>query len=123
LTFDDQGKLELDTARLEEAFAEDPAALEQLFTHETLGLSAKLKAAIEQLAGEDSSVLGTRAETLADVIEKNNDRIALMDARLERQREQLLNQFFQLESTIAAMQDNLTALAGLQVIPPLGRTT
>ncbi|HJQ78581.1 MAG TPA: flagellar filament capping protein FliD [Lacipirellulaceae bacterium] len=123
LTFDDQGKLELDTAKLEEAFAEDPAALEQLFTHDTLGLSAKLKAAIEQLAGEGNSVLGTRAETLADIINNNKDRIAFMDARLTRQREALLAQFFQLESTIAAMQDNLTALSGLQVIPPLGRTS
>ncbi|HEY3395918.1 MAG TPA: flagellar filament capping protein FliD [Lacipirellulaceae bacterium] len=122
LSFDDQGKLELDTAKLEEAFAEDPAALEQLFTHETLGLSAKLKAAIGKLAGEGNSVLGTRAETLANIIENNKDRIAFMDARLTRQREALLAQFFQLESTIAAMQDNLTALAGLQVIPPLGRT-
>jgi flagellar hook-associated protein 2 len=122
LTFDDQGKLELDAARLEEALAEDPAALEQLFTHETNGVSAKLKAAIERLAGEDDSVLGTRAETLADTIEKNKDRIAFMDARLERQRQQLMNQFFQLESTIASMQDNLTALAGLQAIPPLTRT-
>ena len=52
------------------------------FTHETLGLSAKLKAAIEQLAGEDDSVLGTRAESLADIIENNNERIAFMDARL-----------------------------------------
>jgi flagellar hook-associated protein 2 len=123
LTFDDQGKLELDTDKLEQAFADDPAALETLFTHETLGVAAKLKAAIEQLAGEDNSVLGTRAETLADIIENNNDRIASMDARLARQREALLAQFFQLESTIAAMQDNLTALAGLQVIPPLGRTS
>jgi flagellar hook-associated protein 2 len=122
ISFDDKGKLELDTARLEEAFAEDPAALEQLFTHETNGLAAKLKGAIERLAGENDSVLGTRAETLADTIEKNNDRIAFMDARLERQRQQMMNQFFQLESTIAAMQDNLTALAGLQVIPPLTRT-
>jgi flagellar hook-associated protein 2 len=122
LTFDDQGKLELDTARLEEALAQDPEALEQLFTHETNGVSAKLKAAIERLAGQDDSVLGTRAETLADTIEKNQERIAFMDARLERQRERMLNQFFQLESTIAAMQDNLTALAGLQVIPPLTRT-
>jgi hypothetical protein len=31
----------------------------------------------------------------------------------------MLLTFAQLESTIAAMQQNLTALAGLQAIPPL----
>jgi flagellar hook-associated protein 2 len=119
LTFDDKGKLEFDTEKFEQAFAEDPAAVEELFTHETLGVAAKLKAAIEQLAGEGDSVLGRRAETLSDTIEGNNTRIASLDARLARQREQLLAQFFQLENTIAAMQDNLTALSSLQVIPPL----
>jgi flagellar hook-associated protein 2 len=118
LTFDDKGKLQLDTEKFEEAFAEDPEALEELFTHETLGLSAKLKAAVEQLAGEDDSVLVRRAETLADTIEGNTARIASLDARLARQREQLLAQFFQLETTIASMQDDLTALSSLQVIPP-----
>jgi flagellar hook-associated protein 2 len=122
LTFDDKGKLQLDTAKFEEAFAADPAALEEFFTHETLGVAAKLKAVIEQLAGEGDSVLGRRAETLSDTIESNNARIASMDARLARQREQLLAQFFQLEATIASMQDNLTALSSLQVIPPLTRT-
>ncbi|HEX2477311.1 MAG TPA: flagellar filament capping protein FliD [Lacipirellulaceae bacterium] len=123
LTFDDKGKLEFDTEKFEEAFAADPAAVEELFTHETLGVSAKLKATIEQLAGEGDSVLGRRAETLGDTIEGNNARIASMDARLARQREQLLAQFFQLESTIASMQDNLTALSSLQVIPPLTRSS
>jgi flagellar hook-associated protein 2 len=123
LTFDDEGKLELDTEKFEEAFAADPAALEELFTHETLGVSAKLKAVIERLAGEGDSVLGSRAEALADTIESNKARIVSMEARLARQREQLLAQFFQLETTIASMQDNLTALSSLQVIPPLSSST
>ena len=63
--------------------------------------------------------LAARAETLADTIEGNKARIASMDARLARQRERLLAQFFQLETTIASMQDDLTALSSLQVIPPL----
>ena len=45
-----------------------------------------------------------------------------MDERLTRERERLLLMFAQLESTIAAMQQNLTALAGLQIIPPLTST-
>jgi flagellar hook-associated protein 2 len=119
LSFDDKGKLQFNSAKFDEAYAEDPAALEEFFTDETFGLSAKLQTAIEQLAGEENSLLSSRAETLADSIETNSDRIAFMDERLERERERLLTMFAQLESTIASMQQSLSALAGLQVLPPL----
>ena len=39
--------------------------------------------------------------------------------RLDRQREQLLEEFDALESTIANMKSNLTALNSLQIVPPL----
>jgi flagellar hook-associated protein 2 len=123
LSFDDKGKLQLDTAKLDEILAEDPGALEQFFTHETLGVSAKLKTVIEQLAGEDDSVLGLREETLSEIVKTTNDRVAFMDGRLERERERLLTEFALLESTIAAMQRNLTALQGMQIIPPLTSTS
>jgi flagellar hook-associated protein 2 len=123
LGFDDKGKLTLDAAALEEALAEDPTAVEELFTHETLGVSARLKTAIEQLAGEDNSVLSARAKTLSDIITGTNERITRMDERLTRERERLLNEFALLESTVAAMQQNLSALASLQIIPPLSSTS
>jgi flagellar hook-associated protein 2 len=119
LGFDDKGKLTLDTAALEEALEENPTAVEDLFTHETLGLSAKLKTAIEQLAGEENSVLSARAKTLSDIITSTNERITFMNERLTRERERLLNEFALLESTVAAMQQNLTALSSMQIIPPL----
>ncbi len=123
LSFDDKGKLKFDSAKFDEAYADDPAALEEFFTHETRGVAAKLKAVIEQLAGEDNSLLVSRSKSLADVIKTNSERIAFMDERLSRERERLFLTFAQLESTIAAMQENLTALAGLQVIPPLTSTS
>jgi flagellar hook-associated protein 2 len=123
LSFDDKGKLSLDSAKFDKALADDPAALEELFAHKTRGLSAKLQTAIEQLAGENDSVLSSRAKTLADIITNSKDRIAFMDERLSRERERLLTQFAQLESIIAAMQENLTALSALQIIPPLTSTS
>jgi len=122
LGFDDKGKLKLDSAKFNKAIADDPAAVERFFTDETLGVSAKLKSTIEQLAGEENSVLTSRAKTLADIITNSQDRITFMDGRLARERDRLLTQFAQLESTIAAMQQNLTALAGLQPISPLTST-
>jgi hypothetical protein len=42
-----------------------------------------------------------------------------MDDILDRQKERLLTEFARLESTVAAMRQNLSALASLQIIPPL----
>ena len=47
ISFDDKGKLQLNSAKLEQALADDPAAVERLFTDKTLGVSAKLKSAID----------------------------------------------------------------------------
>jgi flagellar capping protein FliD len=88
-----------------------------------LGLSAKLQAAIKQLSGEEDSVLATRADTLKEMITATSERVTFMDGRLERERERLLKEFALLESTIASMQANLTALAGMQIIPPLTSTS
>jgi flagellar hook-associated protein 2 len=122
LSFDDKGKLKLNSTKLDQALADDPAAVERLFTDKNLGVSAKLKTTIEQLAGEDDSLLATRAKSLADIIKSNSERITFMDERLTRERERLLLMFAQLESTISSMQQSLSALAGLQAIPPLTST-
>ncbi len=119
LSFNDKGKLVLDGSKLQAALDEDSAAVERLFTDKTLGVSAKLKTTIEALAGEKNSLLATRAQSLADVIKANSERITFMDERLTRERGRLMLTFAQLESTIAGMQQNLSALAGIQVIPPL----
>lgn len=120
--FDPNGKLALDTAKLEEAIADDPASVETLFTHPTLGLATKLDTAIEQLAGEENSILASRAESLADVIEISRERITKMDERLARERERLLTEFARLEATVSSLRQNLNALSALQILPPITRT-
>jgi flagellar hook-associated protein 2 len=113
------GKLSLNKSKFEAAFADDPGALTKFFTDETLGVSAKLNNAIERLVGETDSTLSSRSKTLATQIERNNDRITLMDESLAKQRDRLFNQFSLLESTVATLQQNLAALQSLQIIPPL----
>jgi flagellar hook-associated protein 2 len=119
LSFHDEGKLSLNSGQLAAAFEKDPVSLEKLFTHETLGLGAQLGTVLEQLAGESDSVLSARSDTLSDTITSNTERIESMDARLERERERLFNQFALLESTIASLQQNFTALSSLRIVPPL----
>jgi flagellar hook-associated protein 2 len=123
LGLDDKGQLSLDEAKLAAAFEKDPAALKKLFTDEELSFAAKLDDIIEQLAGVDNSLLTSRTQSLTRTIKANNDRIEAMNARLDRHRERLLLQFYNIETTVAKLQDNLTALSALQIIPPLTSST
>jgi flagellar capping protein FliD len=122
INIDDKGKLSLDEDKLDAAYEKDPDAVKKLFTDEKLGVGAKLNSTIEQLAGKDHSILGAKTDSLNDLIKANNARVDQMDEQLDRQREALMNQFALLESTVAKLKNNLTALASLQIIPPLTST-
>ena len=113
ITLNDDGTLELDQTRLQARFAEDPDSVLEFFTKEEVGFSARLEQALEQMAGEDDSLLAGRLETLTRKIDDNNERIETMNARLERQREQLLTEFVRLELAVSQIQSNLTFLEGI----------
>jgi flagellar hook-associated protein 2 len=119
---DDKGKMSLDESKLNAAYDKDPDAVKKLFTDDKLGVSKKLDDVIEQLAGKDHSILSSRVDSLKDMIDANNKRIDQMSDQLDKQREALMNQFALLESTVAKLKDNLSALSSLQVIPPLTRS-
>jgi flagellar hook-associated protein 2 len=119
ITLDDKGQMNLDEAKLTDAFNKDPAALKTMFTDKKLGVSAKLDTVVEQLAGAKNSVLASRTDSLTDIIDNNKKRITEMSDALDRQRELLMAQFDTLETTVANLQQNLSALSSLQVIAPL----
>ena len=83
-------------------------------------MAAKFNALIDTLAGEGTSLLVTRSETLQRRIDFNSERISFLEDRLSRQRELLLNQFFNMELAIGKIQANLTAIDSIQAVPPLG---
>jgi len=115
----DDGSLELDRAKLQEKFAADPAAVEEFFTKEDVGVSARFEEAIESLAGEGNSLLVNRAKTLQVRIDSNTERIDFLTERLESERELLLKQFFNLEIVIGRLQNNLSAIQAIQPLTPL----
>jgi len=49
-------------------------------------------------------------------VELNNKRIERIDIQLEAKRQRLLSQFLAMESTLAQLQSQSTALAGFQPI-------
>ncbi len=119
ITVDGKGKLQLDKTELQEAFAENPSALQTFFSDDSNGVVAKFNEAIDRLADVDNSLLTNRSDALQATIESNEQRIEQLNESLDRQRERLLLQFFQLEQVIAGLQQNLSALQGLQPLAPL----
>ncbi|MEZ6137243.1 MAG: flagellar filament capping protein FliD [Pirellulaceae bacterium] len=123
IRLDETGKLQFDEEKLITALASDRAAVEEFFTNETSGFSAKAKAVADGLAGTESGALLSRSNSLQTQIEQNVKRIDAFGIRLDKQRTRLLTQFYNMETAIAKLQTNLTALNQLQVIPPLGSST
>jgi flagellar hook-associated protein 2 len=120
ISINDKGKLSLDESKLTTAFNKDPEAIKKLFADKNRGLAHKLDDAVEKIAGtDDNSLLTARNKALTDAIDANNLRLDQMTTSLDKQRNNLLLTFYNLETTISKLQSNLTALSSLQIVPPL----
>jgi flagellar hook-associated protein 2 len=115
------GTLELNEEKLKQRFAQNPADVTEFFSKKETGLSARFDKLVEQLAGIGDTVLVGRVGTLTRKIEQNQGRIDLWNARLDKQRDQLLKSFQQSETIIAKLQSSLSALNAIAPLPALQR--
>ena len=115
LGFNDTGKLELSTSKLQDAIENGSQDVEEFFSTSDTGLAAKLDSLAEKLAGGTNGMLLNRSETLTTQIEFNNDRIESLNDRLENERERLLRQYYSMEQAIAKIQSNQQAVS--QIAP------
>ncbi|MCC9607662.1 flagellar filament capping protein FliD [Blastopirellula sp. JC732] len=123
-TYNDSGKLTLDTTKLQQKFAEDPEAVEEFFLKEQtisgekkkIGFAQQFDDLMEAFAGANSSLLISRIEALQSKIDLNQSRIDAWNEKLERRQTVLLNQFYDLESTLAKIQTNTQYLSAIQPI-------
>ncbi len=120
ISLNDQGKLEFDQTKFGAVLNADPTAVQEFFTNEDKGFSVKAKALADSLAGIKSGALLNGSNSLQAKIEQSGKRIDSMNTRLDKQRERMLKQFYNMETAVAKLQKNLTALNQLQIIPPLG---
>lgn len=116
VSLNENGKLTFDASKLKAKYAADPKAIEEFFTTDEFGVSAKFERLLEGLGGEGTSLLSQRIETLKNKIDKNQERVDFMEERLSVQRERLLLQFYRMEAAIGKMQ---TSLSALEMIQPL----
>lgn len=113
------GTLRFDKDKFLSRLAADRDEVQQFLSTEQFGVSGRFDALIEQIAGEQASLLGYRIDTLTRKIEQNEQRIEAMDVRLDAQRERLYMQFYRMELAIGKLQANLTAVDSIQALPPL----
>jgi flagellar hook-associated protein 2 len=73
----------------------------------------------ESFVNVDNSLLLNRYTALTRKVEFNEERIERMTASLDRQREALLLQFYNMESVIARLQESLTSIQAIKPIEPL----
>ncbi|MFO1063726.1 MAG: flagellar filament capping protein FliD [Pirellulales bacterium] len=113
VSFNDQGKLALDQTKLKAAIDRDPAAVQEFFTKDTTGFSARAKAVVDSLTGTKSGLLLKRNDSLQATIELNSNRIANWNIKLDRERTRLLTQFYNMESAIAKQKSSLSSITSL----------
>ena len=111
----DDGKIQLDEARLKAGFAADPAAVKQFFTAADTGVVARFDAALETLVGADRSVLVNRSVTLQRKVDVLTQRTELLNTRLASQRQRMLLDFYRMELAVSKVQNNLSALSAINV--------
>ncbi len=113
ITFGNGARLSFDEEKFREKYAEDPTAVEELFTAAEIGVGAVIDNALEELSAEDDGLLSRRGNTLGDREDDLNDRIERIDEQLERRRAQLERQFANLESVISGLQGQQSSLSAL----------
>ncbi len=118
VAIDDQGKLTFDKSKFLTRYASDPEAVVEFFTNEDLGFAVKADAVLERLVGRDNSALVSRSLALARQVDDTTERVTIWDQRLERQRERLLNQFYNLELVVSRIRNNLTSINQIQALTP-----
>ena len=113
------GTLSFDESKLKATLATRRDAVADFFTKEESGFAARFHKVVEQIAGQDVSLLAHRFKTLREKIDRNESRIEFLDTRLEDERYRLWLQFYRMELAIGKMQVGLSAIESINPVPPM----
>jgi flagellar hook-associated protein 2 len=102
------GKLSFDAGKFDAAYAADPAALQTLVADR----AAAFKSWSDGLTTFGTGMLDVKKNSLQGSIDRLNDRVTAIDARLDVRKAQLLQQFARMESVLAQLQSQASGLSG-----------
>lgn len=120
ITISSGGKLSFDEDKFREVYADDPEAVELLFTAEENGFGDTIETVLDDLTRSFDGVLAEKDSTLQSQEELLNDRIAAMEELLDLKQARLERQFQGLEQSLAILQGQQSALSMLQTQLGLG---
>jgi len=103
MTLDRYGNLLVDEGKLAQALENNPEAVRELFAGEK-GVAVSLKEYLRFVTDPYEGIMRSTEKLYERVIEDLDERIALMEERLEAQKERWLRQFATLESFLGTMQ-------------------
>lgn len=135
ITVGSGGKLEFDSEKFRDAYAEDPQAVEALFTRRTLedtddddpnsddeivlaeqGAMVQMEEFVDRYVTSIGGILQNRGNAIQSQIDSQQDRIDQLQLRLESQRTILERQFLAMEQAIAASQTQSSALGQIAAL-------
>jgi flagellar hook-associated protein 2 len=113
ITLKEGNSLTFDANKFKEAMASDPAAVEELFTKADTGFGTVVKNQIKHFTEADSGVIPLEDQAIEASSKMLTDRIASMNTLIEGRRARLQAQFQAMESTLAKLQSQSSALTSL----------
>jgi len=106
-------RLEFDAEEFREAYDENPALVEQLFTADETGFGPTIQKLLDEMTRDFDGVLFRKNELLGDQQDVLKDRIENMNLILDAKRARLEAQFVGLERSLSALQGQQSALGDL----------
>lgn len=110
-----EGTLTLDETVLREKLAEDPLAVQRLFTaKEDGGIAGVAQRAVDliQQYTRSSGLISSRQSMYRNMIDDINEQIDSLELRMQRREETMRAQFIRMEQMLATLNAQATALAG-----------
>ncbi len=112
-------RLEFNQTQFEAAYDRSPQAVEELFNKAQTGFGATIQKTLDDLTQTATGTIARRDAALDDQKKLLNDRAAALEILLQAKRTRLQAQFAALETSLAGLQNQQTALAGLAQIAGL----
>jgi flagellar hook-associated protein 2 len=105
--------LSFNSTAFQTAFANDPNSVQDLFSTATIGLGNVINNAMTALTDPVDGTVTLEDNTLTTEIKQNNDQINSLNAIIAEKKQQLENEFNNMESTLATLQTQGTLLSEL----------
>lgn len=132
ITIGSGGQLQFNQSRFTEALENDFDGVVNLFTKKTTveddegnrsvlnqGVMARMDELLDSLTNSFEGTLSQRTDLINDQVAANEDRIEDLSEGLDRERAKLENEFAAMESALAELQNQSSALSQIQSISPL----